>query len=158
MPGRDSAAAAALLNSLDDLDGKPEATVLVGGERTSALDALLLNGAMLRYLDLNDIGASRYAPGPRHGHNSEIFPVVLALAERQGQSGRDVLTAAWVGYELATRFTESITGRSFEARGWNLDTRASFVVPFVASRMLGLDAEQTAKRWESRCPAAWCSR
>jgi 2-methylcitrate dehydratase len=142
LPGRDSATAAALLASLDDLGGRAEATVWVGGERTTALTAALVNGAMLRYLDLNDVGSSPVAPGPRHGHNSEIFPIVLALAERQGRSGRDVLTAAWLGYEFSTRFTEAIQGRSFEARGWNLDTRASFVVPIVAGWLLGLDAER----------------
>lgn len=142
--GWDSSTAAALVASLPALGDAAEATVLVGGERTSALNAALANGAMLRFLDLNDVQSSPRAPGPRHGHNSEIFPVVLALGQRQQRTGRDVLTAAWLGYELATRFTEAIQGGSFEARGWNLDTRASFVVPLVAGWLLGLTAEQTA--------------
>lgn len=142
--GRDSATARALVASLDALGGAWEATVLVGGERTSALNAALVNGAMLRFLDLNDVQSSPIAPGPRHGHNSEIFPVALALGQRQRATGRDVLTAAWLGYELATRFTEAIPGGSFEARGWNLDTRASFVVPLVAGWLLGLPAKQLA--------------
>ena len=122
----------------------PEATVLGTGERTSALNAILANGAMVRFLDLNDVQSSASRPGPRHGHNSEIYPVLLALGEREGASGRDLLMAAWLSYEISTRFTESIPGRSLEFRGWNLDTRASFVVPLIAGRLLGLNADQIA--------------
>ena len=70
--------------------------------------------------------------------------MLLALGEREGASGRDLLLAAWLSYEISTRFTESIPGRSLEFRGWNLDTRASFVVPLIAGRLLGLDADQIA--------------
>lgn len=144
LASRDCAAAQAVVASLDDLGGRPEATVLGTGERTSALNAILANGAMVRFLDLNDVQSSASRPGPRHGHNSEIYPVLLALCEREGGSGRDLLTAAWLSYEISTRFTESIPGRSLEFRGWNLDTRASFVVPLIAGRLLGLNADQIA--------------
>jgi 2-methylcitrate dehydratase len=144
LASRDCAAAEAVVASLDDLGGRPEATVLGTGERTSALNAILANGAMVRFLDLNDVQSSASRPGPRHGHNSEIYPVLLALCEREGLSGRDLLTAAWLSYEISTRFTESIPGRSLEFRGWNLDTRASFVVPLIAGKLLGLNAEQIA--------------
>lgn len=136
--GRDSDSARILEATLDDLGGPVEATVVGGPRRTSALNALLVNGAMLRFLDYNDVQFSSVAPGPRHGHNSELLPMILALAERQGLGGRDVIVATSVGYDLATRFTDAILGPSLEERGWNMDLRASFVVPLIAGRLLGL--------------------
>ena len=58
LASRDCAAAQAVVASLDDLGGRPEATVLGTGERTSALNAILANGAMVRFLDLNDVQSS----------------------------------------------------------------------------------------------------
>jgi 2-methylcitrate dehydratase len=139
--GRESEAVEALAECLGQLGGPVEASV-VAGPRASALSALLLNGAMLRFLDFNDVQYSLISSGPRHGHNSELLPAVLALAERQGLSGRDVVVATSLGYDVATRFTDAIVGSSLEDRGWNMDTRASFVVPLIAGRLLGLSALQ----------------
>lgn len=58
LASRDCAAAQAVVASLDDLGGLREATVLGTGERTSALNAILANGAMVRFLDLNDVQSS----------------------------------------------------------------------------------------------------
>ena len=58
LASRDCAAAQAVVASLDDLGGRPEATVLGTGERTSALNAILANGAIVRFLDLNDVQSS----------------------------------------------------------------------------------------------------
>jgi 2-methylcitrate dehydratase len=140
--GLGSTTAAALRRAAPVLGNAPEATAIGGGGPQSALNALLINGALVRYLDMNDVQQSLAAPGPRHGHNSEFFPLVLALAERQRLSGRDVITASWLGYELSTRFTESVLGDSLESRGWNLDLRAAFVGPILAGRLLGLSPGQ----------------
>jgi 2-methylcitrate dehydratase len=115
-----------------------ECTIIGQPGRHSVLNGLLQNGAMVRFLDMNDVQRSPLAPGPRHGHNSEFFPLVLALGEKKGLSGSDVLVGAWTAYEISTRFTEAVTGDSLEHRGWNLDLRAAFVAPVVAGRMLGL--------------------
>ena len=84
--------------------------------------------------------------------------MLLALGEREGASGRDLLLAAWLSYEILTRFTESIPGRSLKFRGWNLDTRASFVVPLIAGRLRAWTPARSPTPSASRCRAGWCWR
>ncbi|MFC2065905.1 MmgE/PrpD family protein [Chloroflexota bacterium] len=48
---------------------------------TTALNAVLLNGAMVRFLDANDISANA------NGHDSEIIPAALAVGEQEGWNG-----------------------------------------------------------------------
>lgn len=140
--GLDSSTVAALMDGGPLLGDRDEATVIRAARRYPALNAVLLNGAMVRFLDMNDVQQSPRAPGPRHGHNSEFFPLVLALAEREGRSGEEVITSAWWAYEVSTRFTEGVIGDSLEHRGWNLDLRAGFVAPVIAGRLLGLRPRQ----------------
>ena len=127
-----------------DLRGPQEATVIGSGTLTTALNAVLLNGAMVRFLDANDISAG--------GHDSEIIPAALAVGEREGASGKEVLLSTIIGYELAGRFRSAIQGSSdsvggmftLEKQGWNADLRAGFVMPAVFGRLLGLNPEQIA--------------
>lgn len=138
----DSDVARALLRSLPDLALGDDVTLLGQPRRAGVFFAVLFNGALLRYLDLNDYQDSARMPGPRHGHNSEFLPVVLAVAERERLGGRDVIRAMSTAYDVATAFTECIQGRSLEERGWNMDLRAAFVVPVVAGNMLRLSFDQ----------------
>jgi 2-methylcitrate dehydratase len=141
--GRDSAVADALIDSLALLGGPTgEAGIFTFPAKVSALNAILVNGAMLRYLDMNDVQSRKAGTaGQGFGHNSEIFPTVLALGQRQHLSGRETIVNAWIGYEVATRFLESIQGPTLEERGWAGDLRATLVTPIVAGRILRLDAQ-----------------
>lgn len=137
-----SEAATIVEATIADFGGPSEATVVGSGRRTSALNALLVNGAMLRFLDYNEVQFSKIAPGPRHGHNSELLPAILALAEREDLAGREAVVSMSVGCDAATRFTEAVVGPSLEERGWNMDLRAAYAVPLVAARLLGLTPAQ----------------
>jgi 2-methylcitrate dehydratase PrpD len=66
--------------------GNPEATVIGGGLRTSTTMAALANGTLAHALDYDDMGG--------FGHPSVVLlPPVLALGEKLGASGREILTA-----------------------------------------------------------------
>jgi 2-methylcitrate dehydratase len=126
-----------------ELGGAPEATVIGTGRHTSALDAILLNGAMVRFLDANDISLG--------GHNSEVIPGALAIAEREGRSGADFLASIIIGYELAARFhlgiqaaSTAVAGKELESRGFNSDLRAGFVMPAVYGRLMSLERDTIA--------------
>ena len=115
--------------------GAPEASLLIHGGLVPAQNAALANAVMSRALDFCDA----IAPGAHIG--SSIIPVALACAElRGGCDGREFLTALVIGAEIAARFnlTESAYD-GFDPTG--------ICVPFgaaaVASRLLGLDKEQT---------------
>jgi len=126
-----------------ELAGPQEATIVGSGVKTSCLNATLANGVMTRYLDYNDAVVIEAGGSFRVGyHPSEVIPPILALAERQGLSGLETIAAIVLGYDLSNRFLEGIVGREMEQRGWNGDTRGAYIMPFVAGRILGLDAGQ----------------
>jgi len=126
-----------------DLNHPQEATVFGSGVKTSCLNAAFVNGAMVRYLDYNDTAFILQGETYRTGyHPSEIIPPVLAVAERQHLSGRDVITAIVMGYDLSLAFLEGVTGPGMEKRGWNGDTRGAYVMPLVTGKLLGLSETQ----------------
>jgi 2-methylcitrate dehydratase len=127
-----------------DLRGSQEATLIGSGTRTTSLNALLINGAMVRYLDANDVSVGG-------AHDSEVIPAVLAVGERESASGKEILLSSIIGYELAARFMLAVQGGGsvgayfkMEKKGWNGDLRAGFVMPAVFGRLLGLNSEQIA--------------
>jgi 2-methylcitrate dehydratase len=127
---------AATLRAVDALGGTPECTVIGTARRTSAANAVLANGALIRVLDSNDLYW-----GPRSGgHPSDNLAVVLAMGERQACTGRELLAAMVLGYELYGRIQDlgDATG------DWDHTTASALVAPAIASRLLGLDARRTA--------------
>jgi 2-methylcitrate dehydratase len=134
----DEEAARAVLATLADIGGAPQCTVIGSGTRTSAPNAVLVNGALIRILDLND-----YANNPKGeigGHPSDNIPVALAAGEVAGSSGREVLAAIVLGYEIFGR------GRDLMERssGWDGVTLSGLVAPAIAGRLMGLDGERLA--------------
>src|SRR5216683_2307627 len=70
-----------------------------------------------------------------------LVATALAAAEHHGGSGEDVLAAIVVGYELAGRIIDAMTG--FRERGFHGSNAAIFAATGAAARLLRLDAEQT---------------
>src|SRR5688572_31408544 len=78
--------------------GHPQATLLGGGERVTASQAALVNGAAGHALDYDDVHLAM------SGHPSvPVWPALLALAEQRGAAGRDVLAAFVAGVEMECR-------------------------------------------------------
>ena len=126
---------------IKEFGGTPESTVIGSGLKTSCLNAVLVNGVMLRYLDYNDVYDRAIGTGLQGSHPSEGIPTVLALGEREHSSGQEVITAIVLGYEISGRFTEGVV-HPMENIGWSTDTRGPYVMPLVASKILGLNEEQ----------------
>ncbi|MGE0700137.1 MAG: MmgE/PrpD family protein [Hyphomicrobiaceae bacterium] len=72
-----------------------------------------------------------------------LTATALAIAEKTGANGLDVLTAIVAGYEAAGRIGESIIPR-FDHRGHHGCMGAAFGPAIAAARLLGLDARQAA--------------
>lgn len=130
--GYDAPARSICEDTVRQLGGTPEATVIGSGMRTNAANANLLNCLMVRFLDFNDLGGG--------GHNSDAIPSLLAIAERERASGRDFITALVACYELGSRINAGVNNW----RGWVHDTRAGLLVPPAIGRMLGLSAQEIA--------------
>ena len=85
-----------MITSFVEEEGAAPVSTIVGSRlRTSPYLAALANGTLAHALDYDDVG------GP--GHPSvALTPTVLALGEKLGSSGRDVLEAYVIGFEAAS--------------------------------------------------------
>ncbi len=111
-----------------------------GNKRTSALDAILINGTASHALDYDDVSPVM------GGHPSVMLvPPIVALGEQFGKSGRDALTAYVIGYETECKVGRGVNFTHYE-KGWHpTATLGIFGTVAAASRMLGLDEEQTSR-------------
>ena len=137
--GQNGAPVKMVLQTINYLGGNPQATIFGSTAKTSAPLATLVNGAMIRYLDFNDYQLSRDS-----SHPSSNLAMVLALAEAEKLSGRDVILGLVIAYEIQLRFATYCGEPNLSRRGWRSPaTHASFASTAAASRMLGLDVETT---------------
>ncbi|TDD34609.1 MmgE/PrpD family protein [Actinomadura sp. KC06] len=105
-----------------------------GGRRSRAADACFANGMLAHGMDYDDTHtASMIHP------SVVIVPTALALGEETGASGRDVLAAAAIGYELAARLGALAPGKPLQQRGFH-PTSVLGIIPAtaVAARLLNL--------------------
>jgi 2-methylcitrate dehydratase len=113
---------------------KPGATYLGGRTPTSADQAAFTNGILFRYLDYNDTYLSK-----EPAHPSDNLAAVLAAGEFAGASGRDVIVAAVLAYEIQCRLCDAA---SIRARGWDHVTYGAFSAGAGAAKILGLSKAQ----------------
>ncbi len=81
------------------LGGPSDATVIGDGARVAAPNAALACGAACSCLDYDDTG---YWVGAAHSSRA-LVPVSLAVADWMGNSGKDLIKATIVGWEIANR-------------------------------------------------------
>ena len=121
---------------LDDFGGARRCG-LIGGGLTAPDRAALYNAALVRYLDYND---SYLAPGETC-HPSDNLAAVLAATEYARGSGRDLLTALAISYQVQCRLSDEAPVR---AKGFDHTTQGVYGAAAGVSRALGLDAVRTA--------------
>ena len=122
-----------------ELGGKPEATIIGSGVRVLCQDATLVNAAMIRHLDFNDTYWSTRTVD--YTHTSDNMAVALAVGEKVHATGKDVIEAIAVGYECDMRLCDTF---QYTRRGWMHHTRAGYVAPVIAGKLLGLDRDVIA--------------
>jgi len=106
-------AAAIITAYVRELGAAAEAGVVGSGFQTAASEAALANGTLAHALDYDDVSMSML------GHPSApLLPAVLALAEKTGAPGKDVIVAFLVGFEVECKVGSAI-GASHYARGWH---------------------------------------
>jgi 2-methylcitrate dehydratase len=110
------------------------ATVLGSGQKTSLDLAVFANGVMLRYLDFND----GYT-GKEGGHPSDSIAALLSATEVAGASGRQLILATVLAYEVFCRFCDAVELRSV---GFDHVTIGGIASVVGAARLLGLAAPQ----------------
>src|SRR5256884_2054131 len=125
-------------------DGK--ATAFVSGFKTNPVDASFLNGHMIRAMDYNDI---YWKADPCHP--SDLIAAPLALCESEGLSGKDLILATIIVYEIEMRLCEA--GRpGVREYGWHHATLSAFAAPVAPGA--GVSFHTAAKGCGIRfCPA-----
>ncbi|MCZ6637465.1 MAG: MmgE/PrpD family protein [Alphaproteobacteria bacterium] len=124
------------------LGGEPQATMMAGGGKTSVLNAILVNGALVRVLDLNDYNIMEGDGGEpiMGGHPSDNIPVALAVGEWRRRSGSEVIGAVALVYELFSRMKDIIDRRG-QFDGTSL---SGIAIPAMTGWLMGLGAEPMA--------------
>jgi 2-methylcitrate dehydratase PrpD len=123
------------IDYIRDIGGVPEATVIGGGFKTSAPNAALANALLAHALDFDD-----FEP---NGHPSGMLVASsLALGEKLGLSGRDILLSYILGLEIYERVAASDMANSEKA--WHATSVFGTLGSAVtAAKALRLNLEET---------------
>ena len=115
------------------------ATLFGHPRRVDLLSAALLNGTAAHALDFDDCSNTM------GGHPSApILPALWALAEANGASGRDLLTAYAAGVEVETKLGRAVNFHHYET-GWHpTSTLGTFGAAAACARLLRLRPTEIA--------------
>ena len=114
---------------------------VIGGGRLSLAGATLLNGYLITAVTMCDVHRATMT------HVTPVIvPPALAVAERDGIGGQDLLVALAAGFEVTTRIGIGLDYPAFRARGWH---GPGVIGPFGAAaavgRLRGVDAGTMAR-------------
>ena len=121
---------------IKEMGGAEQANLFTGG-KSSVLQATLLNGASSHVVELDDIhkGSIIHAA-------TVVIPAALAIAEWKELSGKELITAIVVGYEVCYRIGEAVSPSHYYY--WhNTATCGTFGAAIAAAKLLQLTEEET---------------
>ena len=121
--------------------GRSNENSIIGGDGLSLAGATLFNAYLITAVTMCDV----HRPTLTH-ITPEVVPPALAIAERDSLSGRDLLVALAVGYEITTRIGVGLDFPEFRRRGWH---GPGVIGPFgsaaAVGRLLGFDADRMGR-------------
>ncbi|PUE49370.1 2-methylcitrate dehydratase [Limnohabitans sp. 2KL-1] len=116
----------------------PQATLAGRTERVDMASAALINGISSHTFDFDDTHLKTiiHPAGP-------VASAVMALAETQNSSGRQVMDALVLGIDVACRMGNLVYPEHYD-RGWHITgSTGTLGAAAACARLLGLDAQQT---------------
>lgn len=132
-------AVAPVFQVAEDMGGKKECTLFVSGKKTSWFNAILCNGTLMHSIDYDDTRSSVIT------HiGATVVPSTLALAEKLGASGKEMILATVLGYEVVFRVGSSVMPSHNEF--WHgTGTNGTFGGAVAVGKLLGLSADEMEK-------------
>jgi 2-methylcitrate dehydratase len=117
-----------------NVSAKQAATIMCTGQKTTPEMAVFANGVMIRYLDFNDGYINRGS-----GHPSDALAALLTPAELYGRSGKDLIVAMVLAYEVFGKIMDI-----FETRALGLDQSTVLGLASVVGigKLMGLTQQQ----------------
>ncbi|MDP3066124.1 MAG: MmgE/PrpD family protein [Methanobacteriaceae archaeon] len=121
---------------IGNIVGSHGSSTIIGGSKTSALEASLVNGVSAHSLDLDDgHRQAQLHPG------ACVIPAALSLSESHEVSGKDLIESMVVGYQIAV-LMGIIANPNHRRRGFHsTGTCGTFGAAAAASKVLKLDEE-----------------
>ena len=127
------------------LGGPPESSIIGTGDKVSCSGAALANGQLINGLDYDALTPGGHVP-------PYVIPPALAIAQSTGASGKDLILANAVGFEITARISkvmrgamwfEGPEGRSRRAQRFGF-ANCSFGAAAGAGKLLKLNQEKMA--------------
>ena len=116
-------------------DAKELTSVIGQGFKTSAMQAAFANGTAAHALDFDHSFTLMGQP------TAPIIPAIFALGEALGSSGRQIVEAYVIGYEITGKLAHSLRDSTHE--GWHApSTLGSFGAAAGCGKLLGLSSAQ----------------
>ncbi len=113
---------------------KGKASVLTTGRKTSISQAAFANAILASQLDFDDGNFWSYAHA-----GAAVIPAALAAAEARHRSGRDLLAAIVIGYEI-TNYSGAILNAHHRDRFYGSGSGTSYGTAASVVRLIGGDA------------------
>ncbi len=117
--------------------GESGPSTFIGGGSTRPDCASFFNSALIRYLDFND----SYLGKGETCHPSDNLGVCLSAGEYAGASGRDLMAALAIAYQVQCRLSDEAPVR---AKGFDHTVQGAYAATAAAGRLLGLDSYRLA--------------
>jgi len=112
------------------------ATIWLYGDKVPDTSAALVNGMLAHSMDFNDDHAGIQVGGL-------IPPTALAVAEDAGSTGKELLQAIAIGYDVAIRIADAINSQELYMRGFQpTGVCGAFAAAAVAGKLLRLTPDQ----------------
>ncbi len=118
------------------MGGAPQASVVAGGIKTSMQNAAYANGTMAHALDYDNTWY------PLNHPTSPTLPAILAVGENAGLSGRKVIEAIAVAFEVQGRLRLAATGMETGSGFHKPGMTGTFGATAGVARALDLDKRQ----------------
>ncbi len=114
---------------------QPSGASLWGSKHRTTPDlAAFSNGALVRYLDFNDTYLSK-----EPAHPSDNITAALAVGQVQKATGKDIITAIALAYEVQCRLCDAA---SLRKHGWDHVYYGALSTALAAAKLYRLSAEQ----------------
>jgi 2-methylcitrate dehydratase PrpD len=122
------------------LGGKPQASLVGRGTKTSVLNAALVNGSVSHALDYDDVHLNMF------GHPTvPVAPAAFALGEWRRVPGRKLLEAFCLGFEAECRISAGVFPNHYREGFHATGTLGTFGAAVASAKILGLDRDRMVR-------------
>jgi 2-methylcitrate dehydratase PrpD len=139
IPGAQAPDVKGITEALGAYDAQADCVLWGTTRKASAPTAALVNGTAGHALEMDD-----FHPEGKCHMGVVVIPAVLALGEKHGISGKELIAAIIAGYEVGLRIAIGAGTASHRLRGWHAtSTCGVFGAAAASAKMLRLSPRQT---------------